>query len=57
MELAAAHRAFRDLGAAGGDEIPTLGTLDVGPRGLTAPEFPQQLRTTYPAPAEDGEAL
>ncbi len=51
-----AARRFRDLGAAGGDEIPTLGTLDVGPRGLTAPEFPQQLSTTDPAPAEDGEA-
>ncbi len=38
-----AARRFRDLGAATGDEIPTLEGVDQLPRQLTAPEFPQQL--------------
>jgi DNA recombination protein RmuC len=45
-----AARKFRDLGAAGGDDIETLATLDQAPRPLTAPEYPQQLTTGEPAP-------
>jgi DNA recombination protein RmuC len=43
-----AARRFRDLGAAGGDELETLTTLDQSPRPLTAPEYPQQLTTGEP---------
>jgi DNA recombination protein RmuC len=45
-----AARKFRDLGAAGGDEIDTVTTLDQLPRQLTAPEYPQQLTTGLPEP-------
>jgi len=38
-----AARRFRDLGAASGDEIPTLEPVDQSPRELSAPEFPRQL--------------
>lgn len=44
-----AARKFRDLGAAGGDDLETLTTLDQAPRPLTAPEYPQQLTTGEPA--------
>ena len=56
-----AARRFRDLGAATGDDIETLTTLDQTPRPLTAPEYPQQLttgeaepRADEPPPAEGG---
>jgi DNA recombination protein RmuC len=38
-----AARKFRDLGAATGEEIPTLEPIDQQPRELSAPEFPRQL--------------
>ncbi|HXH81620.1 MAG TPA: DNA recombination protein RmuC, partial [Candidatus Tectomicrobia bacterium] len=41
-----AARRFRELGAAGGDDIAVLAGLDETPRALTAPEFPQQLTTS-----------
>ncbi|HEU4370049.1 MAG TPA: DNA recombination protein RmuC [Methylomirabilota bacterium] len=44
-----AARKFRDLGAAGGDDIEALSLLDQAPRPLTAPEYPQQLTTGEPA--------
>lgn len=40
-----AARRFRDLGAAGGEEIPVLESVDERPRSLTAPDVPEQLRT------------
>ena len=40
-----AARKFKDLGAATGGEIETLGQVDQLPRQLAAPEFPQQLST------------
>ncbi len=40
-----AARRFRDLGAAGGEEIPILESVDERPRSLTAPDVPEQLRT------------
>ncbi len=43
-----AARKFRDLGAAGGDDLQTLTTIDQSPRQLTAPEYPQQLTTAEP---------
>lgn len=36
-------RKFRDLGAATGEEIPTVEPIDQQPRELNAPEFPRQL--------------
>ncbi|MGH7392252.1 MAG: DNA recombination protein RmuC, partial [Candidatus Rokuibacteriota bacterium] len=39
-----AARRFRDLGAAGGEEIPVLEAVDERPRTLTAPDVPEQLR-------------
>jgi DNA recombination protein RmuC len=48
-----AARKFRDLGAAGGDDIDTLTTLDQTPRPLTAPEYPQQLTTGEPETRAD----
>ncbi len=47
-----AARKFKDLGAATGGEIETLGQVDQLPRQLAAPEFPQQLST----PERSGEA-
>jgi DNA recombination protein RmuC len=38
-----AARRFQDLGAAGGDEIPAVHTVDEAPRPLNAPEVPRQL--------------
>jgi DNA recombination protein RmuC len=38
-----AARRFQDLGAAGGDAIPALRTLDETPRPLNAPDVPRQL--------------
>jgi DNA recombination protein RmuC len=38
-----AARRFQDLGAAGGDEIPAVPTVDETPRPLNAPEVPRQL--------------
>ena len=52
-----AARKFRDLGAAGGDEIGALTTLDQTPRTLTAPEYPQQLTTGEPDPPPDPAAV
>jgi DNA recombination protein RmuC len=43
-----AARRFRELGAAGGDDIEVLTALDQTPRPLTAPEYPQQLTTGEP---------
>lgn len=40
-----AARRFRDLGAASGEEIPALGSVDERPRSLTVPDVPEQLRT------------
>jgi DNA recombination protein RmuC len=39
-------RKFRELGAAKGDELPVLGTVDEQPRALDAPEFPRQLEAS-----------
>jgi DNA recombination protein RmuC len=38
-----AARRFRDLGAAGGDEIPALDGVDIQARELSAAELPKQL--------------
>ncbi len=38
-----AARRFQDLGAAGGDEIPPVHTVDEAPRLLNAPDVPRQL--------------
>jgi DNA recombination protein RmuC len=46
-----AARRFRELGAATGDEIAPLATVEQVPRPLTAAEFPQQLSATEPPPA------
>lgn len=39
-----AARRFRELGAAVGEEIPVLESVDERPRPLTAPDVPEQLR-------------
>ena len=52
-----AARRFRDLGAAGGDDLETITTIDQSPRQLTAPEYPQQLTTDEPeTQSADGAA-
>jgi DNA recombination protein RmuC len=43
-------RRFRDLGAATGDDIAMLDTVDTQPRPLSVPEIPRQLSTTDPVP-------
>jgi len=45
-----AARKFRDLGAATGEDIGVLESIDQLPRELAAPEFPRQLDVTEPSP-------
>jgi DNA recombination protein RmuC len=39
-------RKFRDLGAASGEDIPPVDSVDTQPRQLATPEVPRQLSTT-----------
>lgn len=45
-------RKLRDLGAASGEEIPPVDSVDTQPRQLASPEVPRQLSTTDPPPEE-----